>query len=196
MSDDSVLTLPASCYSANTNHEVMMATSLYDLSVAAYTQTLNATSRYLEKGLAHCREHNVDPSEIVDIRLFSDMLPFRFQIQSVCHHAVGTIEGFRSGAFTPSGHDPSHDYETLQAQVKDALATLAKETPDGINALAGNEIVFKIGDTALKFDVPDFVLTFSLPNFHFHATTAYDILRSRGVPLGKRDYLGRLKFKR
>lgn len=173
-----------------------MATSLYDLSVAAYTQTLNATSRYLDKGLAHCREKNVDPAEIVDIRLFPDMLPFRFQIQSVCHHAVGTVEAFRTGLFTPSGHDPSHDYAALQAEVQAALAKLGKETPESINALERNEITFKIGEHSMKFDAADFVLSFSLPNFHFHATTAYDILRSRGVPLGKRDYLGRLKLKK
>ena len=68
-------------------------------------------------------------------------------------------------------------------------------TPESIDALEGAEVVFEFRDTRLPFTAEQFFLSFSLPNFYFHATTAYDILRSRGVPLGKRDYLGRLRMK-
>jgi hypothetical protein len=77
----------------------------------------------------------------------------------------------------------------------DAQAKLAKLTPAEINAREGAEVAFQVGPNTLRFTAPDFVLSFSLPNLHFHATTAYDILRSKGVPLGKRDYMGRVRLK-
>lgn len=171
-----------------------MAISLYDISVTAYLQTLAAASRFLDTGLAHCREHQLDPGQIVETRLFADMLPFRFQIQSTVHHALGTIEAIKHGAFKPTSHDPSHDYERLQTLVREAREKLQEETAAEINARESAELIFHVGELQLRFTAADFVLSFSLPNFHFHATTAYDILRSRGVPLGKRDYLGKLRF--
>jgi hypothetical protein len=173
-----------------------MAISLYDTSVTAYVQTLGAASRFLDKGLTHCRENKVDPQEIVETRLFADMLPFGFQIQSIIHHAVGTIAAIKNGTFQPSGYDKGHNYETLQTLVQEAREKLQKETPEAINAREGAEVMFQAGELQLRFTAEDFVQSFSLPNFHFHATTAYDILRSRGVPLGKRDYMGKLRLKR
>ena len=122
-----------------------MTVTLHELSVSNYLQTLGAVENFLGKAQAHFVEHKVPLEEIVETRLFPDMLPFRFQIQSVVHHSVGAIEGIQRGVFRP----PS-------------------------------EVFLK---------------SFSLPNFYFHATTAYDILRSKGVPLGKRDYLGRMRLK-
>lgn len=173
-----------------------MAISLYDLSVTAYLQTLGATSRFLERGLTHCREHNIAPDEIVEARIFADMLPFRFQIQSIVHHSVGTIDAIKNGLFQPSRDRTLHDYPALQAMVKEAQQKLETLTAEEINAREGADVAFQAGEVKLHFTAQDFVLSFSLPNFHFHATTAYDILRSRGVPLGKRDYMGRLRIKR
>ncbi len=67
--------------------------------------------------------------------------------------------------------------------------------PADVNALEGKDVVFQVRDMKLPFKAEGFLLSFSLPNFHFHATTAYDILRSKGVPLGKRDYMGKLRLK-
>ncbi|HET6335846.1 MAG TPA: DUF1993 domain-containing protein [Polyangiales bacterium] len=173
-----------------------MAISLYDLSVTAYLQTLGATSRILDKGLTHFREASVDPEEIVEVRLFADMLPFRFQIQSIVHHSVGAIAAIKKGAFQPSFEKTPHDYAALQELVKEAQKSLETENPEEINLREGADVTFQAGDTKLRFSAEDFVMSFSHPNFHFHATTAYDILRSKGVPLGKRDYMGRLRFKR
>ncbi|HKU37254.1 MAG TPA: DUF1993 domain-containing protein [Polyangiales bacterium] len=173
-----------------------MAISLYDTSVTAYLQTLSAASRFMDKGLTHCRERGIDPQEIVETRFYADMQPFRFQIQSMVHHAVGTVEAFTSGVFRPSAGSQVTDYTALQSQLTAAQEMLQKLTPEEINAREGAELIFQTGDLKLKFKAEDFVLSFSLPNFHFHATTAYDILRSKGVPLGKRDYLGRLRFQR
>jgi len=78
-----------------------MAISLYDLSVTSFLQVLGAVGGFLDRGLAHCMDNGLDPEEIVETRLFPDMLPFRFQLQSFAHHSLGAIEGVRKGVFGP-----------------------------------------------------------------------------------------------
>jgi hypothetical protein len=172
-----------------------MAVSLYDLSVASYRQTLTGVAGFMDRGLDHCRETGLDPNEIVETRLYGDMLPFRFQIWSVAHHSVGAIEGVKKGVFTPPPQLPELDYAGLQKVVADARATLDGMTAAEVDALAGGDLVFQFRDFKMPFTAEGFLLSFSLPNFYFHATTAYDILRSKGVPLGKRDFMGPLRLK-
>ena len=171
-----------------------MAFSLYDASVANYLQTLGAVSVVLERGLTHFRENKVDPEQIVETCLAPDTLPFRFQIISVAHHSRGAIEAAKNGVFSPPTMKPL-DYAGLQALVTDTEKELTALSRDEVNALEGRDMVFKMGDRTMPFTAENFLMSFSLPNFYFHATTAYDILRSKGVPLGKRYYMGRLKMK-
>jgi len=172
-----------------------MAISLYDLSVASFLQTLGGVVGFLERGLAHCEENNLNPDEIVETRLFPDMLPFRFQLQSVVHHSLGAIEGVKKGVFAPPGDMPPHDYRTMQKLVADAREGLQKLTPAEVNALVGKDVVFQFRDFKMPFVAENFLMSFSMPNFYFHATTAYDILRTKGVPLGKRDFMGQMRMK-
>jgi hypothetical protein len=172
-----------------------MAISLYDLSVANYLQTLGAVIGFLEKALAHFTTNNVDLDEIVETRLVPDMLPFRFQLQSVAHHSLGAIEGVKKGLFQPPPQAPADDYRGLQQLVVDAREALQKVTPAEMNALEGKDVVFQLRDFKMPFTAEGFLLSFSLPNFYFHATTAYDILRMKGVPVGKRDYMGQMRLK-
>ncbi len=172
-----------------------MAIALYELSVANYLQTLGAVDGFLAKGLAHFKEKNVDPNQVVETRLFDDMLPMRFQIWSVAHHSLGAIRGVKAGSFAPPPPLPALDYVGLQKVVTEAREELQRVTPDDVNALEGKEVTFRLGDRKLPFVAQDFLLSFSLPNFYFHAATAYDILRLKGVPLGKRDFMGRLRLK-
>ena len=172
-----------------------MATSLYELSVASYLQTLGAVSGFMDRALAHFTANNIDPNEVVETRLFPDMLPFRFQVQSVAHHSLGALEGIKRGEFAPPTPSATDDYPALQKLLANTKDALAKLTPTEINALEGRDIFFKIRDFKLPFTAENFVLSFSLPNFHFHAATAYDILRLKGVPLGKRDYMGQMRMK-
>ncbi|MBS0526804.1 MAG: DUF1993 domain-containing protein [Proteobacteria bacterium] len=170
-----------------------MAITLYDSTVGSFLQTLGAVEGFLAKGLAHCKEKNIDPGEILETRLYPDMLPFRFQVVSVAHHSAGAIAGAKAGAFAPPGPSTA-DYAGLQTLVSDARQALEKVKPDEVNALEGKDVVFSVRDIKMPFKAEGFLMTFSMPNFHFHATTAYDILRSKGVPLGKRDYMGRMKL--
>lgn len=172
-----------------------MATSLYDLSVANYLQTLPGVIGFLDEGLKHFQANNADPNEIVETRLFPDMFPFRFQLQSVAHHSLGAIEGVKKGLFQPPPSIPALDYAGLQKLVADARDALQQVTPAEVNACAGKDVTFEMGNFKLPFTAELFILSFSLPNFYFHATTAYDILRMKGVPIGKRHYLGQMRLK-
>ena len=172
-----------------------MAITLYDISVVSYLQTLGAVSGFLDKGLSHCRDKGIDPEEIVGTRLFPDMHPFRFQIQQVVLHSVGAVEAIKTGSFQRPGERPRQDYAALQALVIDARESLKKLKPEEINGRDGAEVIQETRDSKRVFTAEGFVLSFSLPNFYFHATTAYDILRMKGVPVGKHDFMGALRLK-
>lgn len=172
-----------------------MALALYDVSVVPFLQTLGGVQGFLERGLSHCQDNNIDPATIVDTRVASDMLPFWFQVAAVAHHSKGAIEGVKAGVFSPPTDRPPFTYADLQAKVADAIAYLKALDPAEINALEGGDMVFLFGERKLPFTAEGFLLSFSMPNLHFHASTAYGILRAKGVPLGKRDYMGALQLK-
>ncbi len=172
-----------------------MAISLYDLTVPNYLQVLGAAEGFLAKGAAHCAEKNVDSKEVVEARLFPDMLPFRFQVVAMTHHALAGLRSAKSGQFGPPAQIPDYDYAGLQKLVTETREAVQQMKPDDVNACEGKDVSFKVRDMTLPFTAQDFLMSFSLPNFYFHATTAYDILRMKGVPLGKRDFMGRMRMK-
>ena len=173
-----------------------MAFSLYDATVANYLQILGAVGGFLEKSLTHFREEGIDTAEIVETRLASDMLSFRFQIISIAHHSRGAMEAAKNGVLLPSSDKPELDYAALQALVTEARNELSALTPEAVNALVGRDVIFKVGERTVPFTAEGFLMSFSLPNFFFHATTAYDILRHKGAPLGKRDFVGKMRLKK
>jgi hypothetical protein len=170
-----------------------MATSLYDLSVPTFLQTVRAVGGFLHRAATHCALTGVDPDDFVNARLFDDMAPFHFQIEATWHHAVCGLEAAKTGMFAPPALVGPVPFADLQAMIGKAKATLEAFTPDEVNAWEGKDLDLQIGPRRLAFTSETLILSFSLPNFYFHAVTAYDILRSRGVPLGKRDYEGRLR---
>ena len=173
-----------------------MAVSLYDLGVRSYLQIVPAVSVFLEKGRNYCEAKNRDLDEILGLRLYDDMASFTFQLFSVVHHSVGAINGLKKGEFNPPKVPPGLDYGSLQELIGNAEIELKALDKYMINAFEGAEVVFKMGATSLPFIAENFIVSFSLPNFYFHAATAYDILRKEGVPLGKMDFLGRMRMKR
>jgi hypothetical protein len=167
-----------------------MTISLYDATVDRFSQGLEGVANVLEKGRAHYTEKGLDLGEACASCLWPDMLPLSFQIVSVAHHSLGALNGAKAGVFAPFRRDIS-GYDELETIVADTRAALAKVTPDEVDALTHKPMMFKAGERQMNFTVANFLLSFSLPNFYFHATTAYDILRAKGTPLGKRDYMGR-----
>ena len=126
-------------------------------------------------------------------RLRDDMMPLHFQVVSVAHHSWGAMQGLQKGVFSPPSFELDKDYAGLQGLVAEARQGLGGLDAADVEALADKSIVFKLGKRELPFTNRNFLFSFSLPNFYFHATTTYDILRMLGVPLGKMDFLGRMK---
>jgi uncharacterized protein len=172
-----------------------MAASLYDLSVASFLQTVGAVAGFLDRAAQHCVETGADPDDFVDARLFEDMAPFHFQIEALCHHSVWGVEAVKTGVFAPPGLVGPMPFADLQAMTAQAVKALKAFAPDEVDGWAGKDLDLQIGPRRLAFTAEAFILSFSLPNFHFHAVTAYDILRMKGVPIGKRDYEGRLRVR-
>jgi hypothetical protein len=170
-----------------------MAISFYDLSVPTFLQTVRAVGGFLDRAVRHCADTGIDPDGFVEARLFDDMAPFHFQIEAAWHHAVWGLEAARTGLFDPPALVGPVPFAALQAMIASAETALAALTPEEVNSWAGKELDLQIGPRRLAFTSETLILSFSLPNFHFHAVTSYDILRSRGVPLGKRDYEGALR---
>ena len=170
-----------------------MTLSFYDCSVTAYQQVLGGVKTALAKAVAHSEETDLELQSVVDFRLHEDMLPFSFQVISVWHHSLGALKGLQAGVFEPPPAMDPLDFAGLQGLVDEAMAFCAAQTPEAVNALAEGPMVFRVRGREMPFTTDNFLLSFSLPNVYFHATTTYSILRHLGVPLGKLDYLGQLR---
>jgi uncharacterized protein len=172
-----------------------MTFSLYTATVASYVQTLEAVGGLINKAEAFCMEKVIAPADLIQARLAEDMLPFAYQVKSACVHSLGAIEGVRKGVFSPDTTTPPDTFAALRTRISDTLTGLKAIEPAEVNAFIGRDMRFELGERRMNFTAEDFLLTFTQPNFYFHSTTAYDILRWKGVALGKRDFTGRLRLK-
>jgi uncharacterized protein len=172
-----------------------MAFSLYAATVPSYRQILEALSGLLHKAEAFCAEKGIAPGDIIQARLAADMLPFAYQITSTAAHSLGAIEAVRRGVFSPDMTPSPEDFAGLKARISAALTGLGAIEPAEMDAFVGRDMCFAFRDRRLDFTAEDFLLSFSQPNFYFHATTAYDILRWKGMPIGKRDFTGKPRMK-
>jgi len=172
-----------------------MAFTLYDMVVPNFIQTLGAMQGVLAKGRAHAEKLTQDPNDYVGARLIENMLPLAFQVYSVAHHSIGAIDGVKAGVFTPDGPKDRMDYAGLEKMIADALSSVKALSQDEVNALVGKDVMFKFGEMQMPYVAEGFLQSFSIPNFYFHASTTYDVLRAQGVPLGKRDFMGAPRLK-
>jgi uncharacterized protein len=173
-----------------------MAITLYDATVGHYIRQLHSLDHLLDMAAKYCEANNREVQQIVEAQIRSDMLPFRYQVEASIGHSVGALEGVKGGEFLPPKGTRDADHPALRAQVATALSKLKDWRPEEVEALAKKDVVFNLGGgRVLPFVGEDFLMSFSVPNFFFHVTTAYDIMRGIGVPLGKKDFLGRIKLK-
>ena len=172
-----------------------MPFSLYAATIPSYRQILSAVGGLLDKAETFCAEKAIAPGEIVQARLTDDMLPFAYQVKSTAVHSLGAIEGVRKGVFSPDITPAPETFAALKARIAETLAAIETIEPAEVDSFVGRDMRFVFGDRHLDFTAEDFLLSFSQPNFYFHATTTYDILRWKGVSLGKRDFLGRPRTK-
>ena len=171
-----------------------MTLSLYTATIPSYLQILTALSGLLNKTEDHCAEQGIEPAAMIEARLAEDMLPFGYQIKATVGHSVGAIAAVREGSFSPDRSAWPTDFAGLQTLVASARATLEAIKPDDLNGAMGRPMRFAMGEMCMDFLTEEFLLSFSQPNFYFHASTAYAIARWKGVPLGKRDYLGAVRL--
>ncbi len=172
-----------------------MTLSLYDATIPSNLQILRALDALLDKAEAFAAERGFAPETLIDARLAADMLPFGYQLKACAAHSVGGIEGVRGGSFSPDRSPWPTDFAGLHAVLRDAIATLEAIDRDEFDTLADTDTKFEFGTFVMPFTGANFLLSFSQPNFYFHATTAYAILRAQGMPIGKRDFLGMPRMK-
>ncbi len=172
-----------------------MTFSLYDATIPSNLQILRALDTLLDKAEAFATEQGIEPAALIDAKLADDMLPFGYQVKACTTHSVGGIEGARNGSFAPDRSAWPTDFAGLHGLLRDAIATLEAIDRDDFDALADSDTKFESAAFTMPFTGANFLLSFSQPNFYFHATTAYAILRARGMKLGKRDFLGTPRMK-
>jgi hypothetical protein len=172
-----------------------MAFSLYAATVPSYRQILGAISGLVDKAEAFCTEKRLAPEDLIQARLAEDMQPFAYQVKSTLVHSLGAIQGVRKGVFSPDTVTPPQTFAALKARIVETLAALEAIEAAEIDSFVGRDMRFSFGDRHIDFTAENFLLSFSQPNFYFHATTTYDILRWKGVPIGKRDFLGATRKK-
>jgi hypothetical protein len=143
-----------------------------------------------------CNERGIAPSEIIQARLAEDMLPFAYQVKATAVHSIGAIEAVRKGVFSPDMSPFPESFAALKARIAEAATALEAIEPSEIDAFVGRDMRFEFGERRINFTAEDFLLSFSQPNFYFHATTAYAILRWKGVPIGKRNFTGQLRVRK
>lgn len=172
-----------------------MTMSLYSATIPSYLQVLGSMHALLGKAQAFGQERGLAEEELLQARLAADMLPFAYQVKAAAMHSIGAIEGVRKGLFAPDRSPPPATFAALEAHVAEAIEALEAVTAAELDSLVGRDMIFELTPNKMPFTTENFLLSFSQPNFYFHAATAYDILRWKGVPLGKRDFLGRLRLK-
>ena len=172
-----------------------MSVSLSNVSLDTYIQMISAASNIIEKAEEFCKENNIDAQDIVEMQLYKDMAPFTFQVFSIVHHSVGAIDALKTGEFGPPKMPDNLNFENCKNMLKEAEKNLMNINPSEIDNLAGQEVIFKMGSITWPFTATEFILSFSLPNFYFHLTTFYDMLRMKGLKIGKLDFIGQMKLK-
>jgi hypothetical protein len=172
-----------------------MAFSLYEATIPSYRQILGAVGGLVGKAETYCAEQKLAAEEIIQARLAPNMLPFAYQVKSTAVHSLGAIEGLRKGVFSPDMTPPPQTFSALKTTISETLAALEALDAAEIDAFLGRDMRFAFGERQMNYTAENFLLSFSQPNFYFHATTAYDILRWKGLPLGKRDFVGRVRIK-
>jgi hypothetical protein len=172
-----------------------MSISLYDAIIPGNLQIIGSVSSLVDKAAAFCAENGRSEEDMAQAKLIEDMLPFAYQVKAVAEHSLGAIEGVRGGNYSPDLAAPPADFAGLKAKLAAAASALEAIDPAEVEGFIGNDMQFSFGEMVIPFTAENFLLSFAQPNFYFHATTAYDILRAQGVPIGKRDFLGQLRMK-
>ncbi|KAM0345742.1 hypothetical protein ACHAPU_006095 [Fusarium lateritium] len=163
-------------------------TTLYNQSIPVFVKYLKGLSAMLQKGAKFCEEKDIKHEELLTYRLISDMRGLPYQVQSCCNTAKFTAS--RLGASNiPVFEDDEETFEQLQARITKTIEILESVDPESVNGKENEEILMETKVGNFRFTGQRYISEYAIPNFHFHLTSAYCIMRTQGVPLGAFDYL-------
>jgi len=165
-----------------------MSVSLYATSAPVFVQFLNGLSGVIDKAGAFAAAKKVEPSVLINLRLAPDMHPFARQVRMATDHAAGGC-GRLAGVDLPGFSNEEATFAELQARIARVIDFIKGLKPEQINGQEDREVLLKFPSGERRFTGQSYLLGFALPNFFFHTTTAYDILRNAGVEIGKRDFM-------
>lgn len=166
-----------------------MSISLYTASVPVFRQILGSLAAILTKAEAHVDAKKLDPNALLQARLYPDMFPLVRQVQLTTDFAKGAAARL-AGVEVPRYEDVEHDFAGLQARLEKTLAFLDTVAREAVDAGGDRDVTVGTGANQRQFKGEVYLLHYALPNFYFHAATAYDILRHNGLEIGKRDFVG------
>ncbi len=166
-----------------------MSLSIYDASAPVFIRAFGVLSALLSKAEAYATAHGLAPEELIGARLAPDMLTLAGQVQRASDTSKGAASRL-TGADMPSFPDDEASFADLKRRIEKTVAYLGSLDPARFDGAESRPVSLKIGPNPVEFDGKSYLLTFALPNFFFHVTTAYAILRHKGLEIGKRDYLG------
>jgi hypothetical protein len=167
-----------------------MPLSMYQASVPVFVQMLDSLAAVLAKAEAHATAKKVDPAALLGARLFPDMFPLTRQVQLTCDFAKNTTARL-AGQEPPKWEDKESSFAELQARIARTVEFVKGFKAAQIDGSEERDVTIPMRDGPTTFKGQRYLLNFALPNFYFHATTTYDLLRHGGVELGKRDYMGK-----
>jgi hypothetical protein len=166
-----------------------MAFTIYDASITPMIRMLENLSKILDKAVAQAKQKDIPAGDLIDGKLAADMRPLTFQIQSASDTSKGCAARL-AGITAPSMPDTETTFAELQARISKTVDFLKSVTREQVAGAEDREVVLKFPQGEMKFTGRDYVTGFALPNFFFHVTTAYAILRHKGIEIGKMDFLG------
>ncbi|HET8729898.1 MAG TPA: DUF1993 domain-containing protein [Moraxellaceae bacterium] len=166
-----------------------MAFTIFDATVPVFQQTLNSLLNILDRAEAHAKEKCQDPAELLNANLAPDMFNCIRQVQIATDHAKGCIARL-AGVDIPKYEDNEKTFDELRARIRKTLDFIATVKPEQVVGAESKDIKLVFPWATYDFTGQRYVTYWALPNYFFHVTTAYDILRHKGVPLGKADFLG------
>ncbi len=168
-----------------------MSISMYDVSIPALIRGLTNLSNVLDKGGAHAETKKFDSGVLAQSRLFPDMLPLTSQVQIACDAAKGAAR--LAGVEVPKHADTETTFAELKARIGKTVDFLKTIAPTQLQGAETRDIEIKFPNGVWKFTGLEYLSGFVLPNFYFHTTIAYALLRKAGVEVGKGDFLGPLQ---
>ena len=167
-----------------------MPISMYQASAPRFAGMLRNLAVLIDKADAHCAAKKIDPVALTTFRLYPDMFPFTRQVQIACDTAKGAVARL-AGAEIPKHEDTEQTFAELKARIARTLDFIESVKPERIDGSEEKEIVLAMRSGERRFKGLQYLLGFAYPNFYFHVTTAYNILRHNGVEIGKQDFIGK-----